>query len=197
MKKIVLTSLLGLFVAGAASAAMTPYASLKLGYANIDTVDVKYKDHKVAEFSEMDGYTGTIAGGAKFDISNMFNMRGELEYTYLDTEQDEGNNPMKLFYNTVMANAYADFGDASWVVNPYVGLGLGYTFGQLSDTNYKEHVAGMSYAVSAGITYPVSTNVVLDLGAKYTMQDLAWDEHTDLEYETPVLSFLFGARYMF
>lgn len=198
MKKIALTSLLVILTATAASAAITPYASLKLGYANIDKIDVKAYDTKVGELSTLDGYTGAIAGGAKFDVSDMIGIRGELEYTYLDTEQKEGNDPIiKLSYSTVMANGYADFGDASWIVNPYIGLGIGYSFGEFSTDEVKEHVKGMAYAVSGGITYAVSSNVVMDLGAKYTMQDLVWDEHKSLSWYTPALSFLLGARYMF
>ncbi len=198
MKKIALTSLMAMFAVSAASAAVTPYASLKLGYANINKIDVKAYGTEIAEISRLDGYTGSIAGGASFDVSTMVGMRGELEYTYADTEENSYvTDPFKVSYSTVMANAYADFGDEAWIVKPYVGLGVGYSFGELSQNSISENVVGMAYSVSTGITYAVSPNVVMDLGAKYTMQDLAWDEHTQLEFDTPALSFLLGARYMF
>lgn len=197
MKKIVLTSLLAIFTATAAGAAVNPYASLKLGYADNNGVDVIYQDEKIGEFDGIAGFTGSAAGGASFDVYEMVGMRAELEYTYLNAEQDRNTDPLGLVSHSFMINGYADFGDASWMVKPYVGLGAGYTFGQLSNNSVNEHVAGISYAVSGGITYAVSSNVVMDLGVKYTMQDLAWSKHTDLEYDTPVLSFLLGARYMF
>lgn len=82
-------------------------------------------------------------------------------------------------------------------LKPYVGLGVGYSFGELSQNSISENVDGMAYAVSGGITYAVSSNIIMDLGAKYTMQDLVWDEHKSLAYDMPALSFLLGARYMF
>lgn len=197
MKKIALTSLMAMFAVSAASAAVTPYASLKLGYVDINTVDVKSNGTTFADFEGMTGYNGAIAGGLNFDVSDMIGIRGELEYTYLNAEQDEDNDPLEFSYHTFMVNGYADFGDVSWMVKPYVGLGIGYTFGQLSSNSVEQDVSGMAYAVSGGITYAVSSNVVMDLGAKYTVQDLVWDEHKSLSYYTPTWSFLLGARYMF
>lgn len=197
MKKIALTSLLVILTATAASAAITPYTSLKLGYVDIDTIDVKSNGTTIADFDGMNGFTGAIAAGANYDVANMVGIRGELEYTYLDTKQDKDNDPMKLSYHNFMVNGYADFGDASWMVRPYVGLGVGYTFGQLSTNALKQDISGMAYAVSGGITYAVSSNIIMDLGAKYTMQDLVWDEHKSLAFDMPALSFLLGARYMF
>lgn len=105
-----------ILTATAASAAITPYASLKLGYVDIDTIDVKSNGTTIADFDGMNGFTGAIAGGAKFDVSDMIGVRGELEYAYTDTEENSYvTDPFKVSYSTAMANAYADFGDAAWI----------------------------------------------------------------------------------
>ncbi|MBN1325322.1 MAG: porin family protein [Alphaproteobacteria bacterium] len=192
MKKIVLTSLMAVFAVTAASAAMTPYASLKLGYNSIQKADVEYQGTKLMETPEMAGYIGSIAGGIVYDVSPMTNMRGELEYTYSDNEED-ATNPMTLSYSTIMVNGYADFGDATWVVKPYVGLGIGYSMGSTDDGD----ASGMAYGLSAGVGYAIDSNFTLDLGAKYIMHDMTSDDDSDVTFSLPTWSFMLGARYAF
>ena len=191
MKNIVLTSLIAVFAATAASAA-TPYASLKLGYNSIQKTDVEYKGTKWMETPEMKGQVGSIAGGIAYEVSPMTSMRGELEYTYSDNEED-ATDPMTLSYNTIMVNGYADFGDATWVVKPYVGLGIGYTMGSTDDGD----ASGMAYGLSAGVGYAIDSNFTLDLGAKYMMHDMTTDDDSDVTFNLPTWSFMLGARYAF
>ncbi|HNY24970.1 MAG TPA: outer membrane beta-barrel protein [Alphaproteobacteria bacterium] len=197
MKKIVLTSLLAVFAAGAASAAVTPYASLKLGYDSVAKADVEENGVKMAETPDMSGYMGSIAGGASFDVSSTVGLRAELEYVYADTEEDSSADAMTLSYSTVMVNGYADFGDASWVVKPYVGLGVGYAFGTVGSGSEDIDASGLAYGISAGVVYPIDSNFALDLGAKYTIHDLTTDEDSDVTLNVPAWSYMLGARYMF
>lgn len=196
MKKIVLTSLMAMFAVSAASAAITPYTSLKLGYVDIDSIKAEYNGTVMGETEGMNGYSGSIAFGAKFDVSEMISMRGELEYTYSDTEQDKVDL-IGLKNHAFMLNGYADFGKASWAIKPYVGLGVGYAIGQLGPSPTEEDVFGIIYGVSAGIAYDINSNFALDLGVKYTIQDLEWHADSDLVYKCPALAFTLGARYMF
>ena len=113
MKKILLTSLAAVFAVSAAQA-VTPYASLKLGYSS---VNIKLTDDMTSATLDLDsiyGWTGAIAGGAQFEVSDMIALRGEVEYAYTKFKgKVKSGNPKDSTYTnqTLLLGGYVDFGE--------------------------------------------------------------------------------------
>ena len=98
-----------------------------------------------------------------------------------------------------MVNGYADLGEQSWVVKPYVGAGLGYGSGNVDYNNgNKFNLDGFTYAGMLGLAYAVNSNWTLDLGAKYSVWDSSF-KHSGDKLDTTIkeTSYLLGARYSF
>lgn len=193
MKKIILTSLGALLIAGAANAAdMKPYASLKLGYSSVDGT-VKAGGVEFPFDNKLTGFVGAIAGGAAFQTSDIVGLRGEVEYSYSQVkgEVDEGSGDTKVTDHAFLLGGYADFGGTQWNgVNPYVGLNVGYVLGD-SDG---DDASGIAYGVSLGVSYAINKNLAADLGVRYLLVGRSTD-NADVSTET--LSILLGARYTF
>ena len=193
MKKIILTSLGALLIAGAANAAdIKPYASLKLGYSSLDGT-VKAGGFELDFDNKLTGFVGAIAGGAAFQTSDIVGLRGEVEYSYgqVKGEAEEGEPDTKITDHTFLLGGYADFGGTQWNgVNPYVGLNVGYVLGD----NEGDDVSGLVYGVSLGVSYAINKNLAADLGARYLLAGRSGD---GFDVYTNTLSMLLGARYTF
>ncbi|MCL1892348.1 MAG: acyloxyacyl hydrolase [Alphaproteobacteria bacterium] len=214
MKKLLLTSAIVL-AAGAANAAVAPYASIKAGYTNSDINfyydDDKFESEGLANFS---GFTGAIAGGAAWDANSLITVRGELEYAYTNTSVNSWMDDLDewkdvLTHNTIMLNAFADFGEKSWSVRPYVGLGAGFGFGNTfkiirdGETWKKEDMgSGFAYAGMIGAAWHATDHLAIDLGFQYKVIDMgeagakvySWgQDSSDVVSRTVTL----GARYTF
>lgn len=97
---------------------------------------------------------------------NNYRENGKLKYNYTVTDRT------KIKFNQIflLANGYADFRIDRVV--PYVGLGLGYSFGReeitisngIGEFNNSVNDNGMVYALHAGIGYKYSDIMTLDLG---------------------------------
>jgi len=222
MKKIALTSLVAVFAATAANAA-TPYASLKLGYTSNIKPEISshtapadpngFDNEKIEK--NFNGFAGSIAGGASFDVAESVAIRGELEYTYANSTYKEDGLKLKLGENLIMANAYADFKTGT-EFTPYVGFGLGYDFAKVSgvaalgetDPHPFDTLSldGFAYGFSAGVTYDINEQFAVDLGAKYIIKSLSGDrnvpkwvgaEELTVDADANAFSVMIGARYAF
>jgi len=186
MKKLLMTSLAALMVAGAANAAdMKPYASLKVGYLNDTAEDAD---------DALTGYVGAIAGGAAFSINPQFDVRAELEFAYGQTKKDED---VKLTSSNLMVNAYVDY-KASKEMKPYVGVGVGYAMPAMEVLGTDMDLKGaLIYGVAGGVAYQLNDQIAIDLGVKYNMSKLTPDVAGAPSLDLTSVSVLLGARYAF
>ena len=199
MKKILLLTSV-IMAAGAANAQTGYYASGKLGIGDTTIYvdgDTKFGDYLVKEFGP--GYRFDDSGlllelstavGIDWSPNSMyvkqnpygwFHLRLEGEFSYNNYREDgklrhnyliDAMTEIKYDHVFLLANGYADFRIDKIV--PYVGLGLGYSFGReeatITDINKGEELSdsindnGIIYALHAGIGYKYSDITTLDLG---------------------------------
>ena len=159
MKKILLTSFVGILAVSAASAmTITPYAAVRGGY-NMTNVSNENED--------LDGNGFLVAGALGLELYNdsMFAIRAEVEYNYIAAYDMDGVDASN---NTVLANIFADI-ETGTPITPYVGLGLGYGWTTI-DTNSiagKYDDSNMAWQLGAGISYAAMDNLMFDLGYRY------------------------------
>jgi opacity protein-like surface antigen len=199
MKKIILASgiIFSAMTSIANAAEVSPYVSLKLGYVSIPETDIYYEGARVAGIRDMTGYEGSIANGLSFPISDVVSMRAEIEYLHVKAEEDSSSEPLSIAYNTFMINDYVDINIKSWVVSPYIGVGVGYTIGTEEVNNYDTGANGLTYGISMGVTYPMNSNLMFDLGAKYLNYNMAANADSGLTFDVSTWYYSLGARYKF
>ncbi len=202
MKKILVPAAAVLIV-NVASAQTEYYVSAKLGggdtiiYAHGDTkvgdelVDAFDQEYGVPHKYSNSGLLWEASGavGLDWSPSNMyvkknpydwFHLRLEAEFGYNNYREDgklKQNNivqhdvEIKYDHFFMLANGYADFKIDSVV--PYVGLGIGYSFGKeeltirnLAEYNESIDDDGILYALHAGVGYKYSDITIVDLGYK-------------------------------
>lgn len=205
MKKILLTSLAAVFAVSAAQA-VTPYASLKLGYSS---VNIKLTDDMTSATLDHDsiyGWTGAIAGGAQFEVSDMIALRGEVEYAYTKFKgKVKSGNPKDSTYTnqTLLLGGYVDFGGKNWAgFNPYIGLHIGYGFGEYNHYNTSVpdvDADGFAWGASIGTSYAINDQVSLDLSGRYinTIGDVEITGLGTGEFDNDMFSVMLGVRYAF
>ena len=127
MKKILLTSFVGILAVSAASAmTFAPYAAVRGGY-NMTNVS--------NNFDDLDGNGFLVSGALGLELYSdaMFGIRAEAEYNYITADIDVPNsNGADATNSTVLANFFADFKTDS-VITPYVSLGIGYGWTTIED----------------------------------------------------------------
>lgn len=203
MKKLLLTSAV-IISAGAAQAAVTPYVSLKAGYMDNAAeafipgmpVDVSQKIYGFG------GFVGSVAGGLGFEVDPLVTLRGELEYSYARTTLTVIGETLALNANSIMANGYADFGAASWAVKPYVGFGLGYSFGSASNLlgigTDIDGEGGFAYAYMIGAAWYINSHFALDASVKRWVNNGGITVGgTTIDTKYTGTSYMVGARYSF
>ncbi len=198
MKKIIFLAG-AMFITNAAVAQTTYYASVKLGlgdatlYVDGDTTMGEYLEDILGP-----GYTyngrGTTwefspALGLDWSPNRMYTKHNPFSWFHLRLEGEFGYNnyrekgnlkynftvtdkiTMKMDQFFMLANGYADFHIND--VIPYVGLGLGYSFGTQEltsvDTNNIEtsdfvNDKGIIYALHLGVAFKYSEITTVDLG---------------------------------
>ncbi|MCL1891725.1 MAG: porin family protein [Alphaproteobacteria bacterium] len=200
MKKLLLTS--AIIMAAGAAQAMTPYASIKMGYMD-NSVQAHMPGVPVDGFvgyAGFDGFAGSVAGGLGFDVESFLTLRGELEYSYARTSLSFGGDKVNLNANAVMVNGYADIGDAAWVVKPYVGFGLGYSFGSISEPGHPSESGdgGFAYSGMIGAAWHINSNFALDVSAKRWVNNGGIPNGGgSLDTKYIGTSYMLGARYSF
>lgn len=187
MKKILLTSFIGVLAVSAASAMnLTPYAAVRGGY-NMTSVSNPVYD------SDGNGFLVAGALGSELYSDPMFAIRGEVEYNYITAKIDSAD----ATNSTVLANFFADI-KTDTTITPYVSLGLGYGWTSIDDGE-KVDDSNMAWQLGAGITYAAMDNLMFDLGYRYlnnttfTIESPAGNIDTDIESHQIYL----GARLAF
>lgn len=199
MKKILVLAAMVL-ITNVANAQTEYYVSAKLGggdttiYADGDT---KVGDYLVDTFNALDGahyrysnsgflWEGSVAVGLDWSPGKMYVKKNPYDWFHLRLEAEAGYNnyredgklkenyvvkhdvEIKYDHFFLLANGYADFKIDSVV--PYVGLGIGYSFGKeevtIKDIDYSDSIDddGVIYALHAGVGYKYSDITTLDLG---------------------------------
>lgn len=193
MKKFFCLLIGTIFITNAANAKSEYYASVKTGVGDtaIYQDDMKLGDYLVKDFNDGSRYD---ASGLLWGISaavgidwfpnsmyvtqnpySWFHLRLEAEFGYNNYHQDgkirlgyEITDTIKIKFNDffLLANGYADFRIDRVV--PYIGLGLGYSFGNQEWTVdgdvYPLHDNGLLYALYAGVGYQYSDITTFELG---------------------------------
>lgn len=155
MKKVLLTSFVGMLAVSAASAmTLAPYAAIRGGY-NMTNVSNEYED--------LDGNGFVLGAGLGLELysDTMFGIRAEVEYNYVTADVDSADAKN----STVLANFFADI-KTDTIITPYVGLGIGYGWTTIDDGE-KIDDSNMAWQLGAGITYRAMENFMLDLGYRY------------------------------
>lgn len=193
MKKFFCLLIGTILITNAANAKSEYYASVKTGVGDtaIYQDDMKLGDYLVKDFNDGSRYDASgllwgISAAVGIDWSpnsmyvtqnpySWFHLRLEGEFGYNNYHQDgkirlghEITNTVKIKFNDffLLANGYADFRIDRVV--PYIGLGLGYSFGNQEWTVdgdvYPLHDNGLLYALYAGVGYQYSDITTFELG---------------------------------
>lgn len=193
MKKIFYLLVGTIFITNAANAKNEYYASVKTGVGDtaIYQDDMKLGDYLVKTLNDGSRYDASgllwgISAAVGIDWSpnsmyvtqnpySWFHLRLEGEFGYNNYHQDgkirrgyEITDTIKIKFNDffLLANGYADFRIDRVV--PYVGLGLGYSFGNqewtIDSDIYPLHDNGLLYALYAGVGYQYSDITTFELG---------------------------------
>jgi len=123
---------------------------------------------------------GFIVGGAA-GLEFLPNWRGEVEVSYWEADPKSWTNAGFVGANlsghvssvNVLANVWYDI-DLGTFVEPYVGggIGVGFVDGRLSTSNgvglqFNGDDTGFAYQVGAGMKFPVSPMMDIDVGYRY------------------------------
>ena len=192
MKKILLTSFVGILAVSAASAmTFAPYAAVRGGY-NMTNVSNNFDD------LDVNGFLVSGALGLELYSDTMFGIRAEAEYNYITADIDFPNsNGADTTNSTVLANFFADFKTDS-VITPYVSLGIVYGWTTIEDEE-KINDSNIAWQLGAGITYVAMDNFMIDLGYRYLNSTTFTIEDPDGDIDSDITShqIYLGARYAF
>jgi opacity protein-like surface antigen len=151
----------------AATPAAFPYLAAWVGL--VDTRDADFDAAGLeAEATFEHGYSGGGAAGydfgpARLEIEGGYrrNSVDKVEFAGVKVDAD---GDLKIF--TLFANAYADF-NFGGTSTPYLGAGIGYADVELEDRD-DDVLAGQ---LAAGVIFPASSNVSVDLGYRFVMYE--------------------------
>lgn len=151
----------------AASPSAFPYLAAWVGL--VDTRDADFGAGGLeAEVTFEHGYGGGVAAGYDFGPARL-----EIEGSYRRNSADrvefagvkvDADGDLEIF--TLLANVYADF-NFGGTSTPYLGAGIGYADVELEDRD-DDVLAGQ---LAAGVIFPVSSNVSVDLGYRFMMTE--------------------------
>lgn len=182
-KVLLMATALALPLIASSAEAADPYVAVRAGYGWTKT-DVKRGDLK--------DYAPVIGAAIGTNIDR--NVRVEAEYNYRFESDDKIKGAKaEMTAHTLMLNGYYDFHNSS-KFTPYVGVGVGGAYWDAETKLSGRKVYdkdGWSWAAGAigGISYELTSNVNLDLSAKYTYIDAADGSHN--------VDALLGVRYKF
>jgi len=123
------------------------------------------------------GFTATVGAGVK---TQWLRTDVTLDYVsalkYQGTTVTSGDTSAKIQSDTALFNAYLDLG--TWYhITPYLGIGAGAAYTRVSDYvsggappfagNADKDQWGFAWAAMAGVAFPLSHNMMLDVGYRY------------------------------
>lgn len=136
------------------------------GHASANFVD----DFGPATFDTGYGFSGAF--GNQFGQFSNFDLRGEVEFGYLNASVDNIPAPFSIETDAIygFANAYADF-DFGFPLTPYIGGGIGYarTQAEFSNGVVSAQATDDNFAwnLTAGVSYELTADVSLDVGYRF------------------------------
>jgi len=145
---------------------------------------------------ELDSST-SFAGALGMRLSNQLRIEGEFSYRSSDFSSTDISGVGtfaaggELESTILFANAYYDF-DVPWIIQPYVGAGIGYGWhtGQISDSsgllaNASSDESSFLWNAAAGVKYRPQDNMAFTAGYRYldTFTDLQFGSY-DLDYSS-------------
>jgi len=219
---VALVAILAMGTAYAADAGGV-YVGIKGGYEYKDNtggvndnVAAATNNNATGSYKDRSGYT--VGGAVGYNFAGMgLPVRAEAEYLYHDqfkysaTNSTTGAFSSKIDIHTVFANFYYDF-KTSTAFTPYIGAGLGVAWinqkvastftgwtPTVSDGNYD--TTNFAWNVGAGVGYSLTSNIVVDLGYRYTsFGDAKSVDNGRISYRAKDLNSheaLLGLRYQF
>lgn len=132
--------------------------------------------------NDVDTHSGVTAGGIGLDAEDagvLITGSGNLGTSVGNLVADGQGSVDTLF---VMANAYFDFGDDSWIAKPYIGAGLGFGIVEVDYSPSNTLIVDdtdtrFAYQVMAGLSAPILPNADLFGGYRYRATE---DAETDV-----------------
>ena len=208
MKKILLASVIATLAVVSANAAVSPYVSLHAGFTrptHYFSVREKWDYNLIEGLSDDFAYDVSGAVGVKYDISSMFDVRGELEYDFVDGFVVVKRNivrPNEVWQrsHTLLLNAYVDLKNNT-PFTPYISGGIGRQWNHISSdavfydgTEYHS----TAYQVGTGFAYNMTDNLSLDFGYRYLWSTFAFKNASDhYHLMNSYHQFRLGAMYVF
>ena len=126
---------------------------------------------------DSDFEVGYIIGGA-IGAKVLPNLRGEVEFSvvnseissFYDTPLPDGVTMNSTGYN-LLGNLWYDV-DTGSAFTPYIGGGIGYGYGVITQTDVDEDIntSGWLYQFGAGVRYAATDVIALDLAYRYRVQ---------------------------
>lgn len=186
MKKILLITGM-IFITNMANADPEYYTSIKIG---VGTTTIYQDNTKLDDYFVQNGFQYDSSGGLLLEMSPTigfdlainskgwlhFRLEGELGYNnyHEDIKLRENSTDYNLTikFNQIffLVNGYMDF--RIYKFSPYVGLGFGYGWGEITIGNKNDgsndpvDANGGIYALHAGISYKYSDITTFDLGVR-------------------------------
>ncbi|MCB1747917.1 MAG: outer membrane beta-barrel protein [Gammaproteobacteria bacterium] len=155
------------------------YGGIYGGYTLFDEEDDNARSFDAEDAARVGG-----ALGYRFDESARGNWRGELDFSYLETDLENDRVPGAVAYRadmnvyTVMARGLYDFKFVAWPRwRPYLGLGLGTVISEADPADgagallYGRSTAVFAGEASAGLTYLLSDRIELFSDVRYLLAD--------------------------
>ncbi len=205
MKKlsVVLLVIATVFGWGVSVGFAAPYVSGNLGAVWVVDSDLSlYGEDTDVEMSFDTGYgvTGAIGYAVTRDMS--YGYRTEIELGYRENDIDKIS--AKGFASesidgdistiSVMANGFIEFMPEG-TFSPFVGVGVGGANVEGEDDGGSEDDTVLAYQVIAGVAFPLSQNLKIDVQYRYFATDDP--EFNDLEVEYGTHNAMLGLRYGF
>lgn len=162
-----------------AGPAAFPYLAAWVGL--VDTRDADFDAAGLeAEVTFEHGYGVGVAAGydfgpARLEIEGGYRRNSAEKVEFAGGKADADGD---LEILTLFANAYADF-NYGGTATPYLGAGIGYADVELDDSD-DEVLAGQ---LAAGVIFPISSNVSVDLGYRFVMYEDPDLDNVDFEVQ--------------
>ncbi|MCL2335595.1 MAG: OmpA family protein [Endomicrobia bacterium] len=195
LKKVaVLFSMILLASSAALAGDLRPYISLRGGVSNVNSDITNAGDVFALPAAVKNLNDSTVFfGGAALGVQYKSLLRAEVEYGYRDrASYKDDNTDYKFNMQSYMLNMYFDF-PTKFILKPYLSAGAGF-----ADMKYDDGVGSaqntiFAYGLGAGVSYPVTDNVNVDLGYRFlkaggmdvggaNLQNYAHDVYLGLRY---------------
>lgn len=159
-------------VAPAAAAAPTGFYATFFAGGSFASGDMTYSDTSipVGITFQTDLDPGFIVGGA-LGMSVYQNLRGEIEFSYMQATVDDSDLPSgfpeltSTGYN-LLGNLWYDF-ENDTDFTPYLGAGVGYGYNETGAEGENYESSGLLYQLGGGVKFDVADNIALDVGYRY------------------------------